>query len=64
MSKEEQEMLGRFIVVARYIRNYPNPHIPIEKIRAEAVMAETMAEYLLGKDQYQSISQKAFESTI
>ena len=61
MNTEQQKVLAAFVKVARHVRNFPHPEIPIERLRSEAVMAEMLAEQTLGKKQYDAICNKAFE---
>lgn len=56
--EEIEEVLGLFIVAARHARNFPHPELPVERIRAEATLAEQNAERILGVKEYTRISRK------
>lgn len=56
-----RSVLAEFIKVARHARNIPHPEITIELLRSEGVNAETNAERLLGKKEYDLICARAFK---
>lgn len=58
---ELKDVIAAFVKVARHVRNYPHPNLPIEQLRAEAVMAEVQAEQVLGSELYATINELAFK---
>jgi hypothetical protein len=63
MSKEELQAIANFVLVARHVRNYPHPNVPIERLRGEAVIAEMEAERIFGSDVYQTVCELAFKES-
>ena len=60
MSDKEIEVIAGFVKAARHIRNYPHPKLTIQQLRAEATMAESNAERILGRKLYDKICVTAF----
>lgn len=59
---KEGRVIKLFISVARHARNCGfHPELPIERVRAEATMAEIEAERILGKKVYQELCDRAFK---
>ena len=54
------KVIAEFVKVARHVRNFPHPELTIEQLRSEAVMAETNAENIFGKEDYDFICHIAF----
>jgi len=62
--KKIKEVIAAFIKVARHVRNYPHPELPIERLRSEAVEAEALADQILGRDEYEKICKIAFKKQL
>lgn len=61
MDKELKEMIAAYVKVARHVRNFPHPELPIERLRTEAVQADVLAEQVLGREEYMNLEKIAFK---
>ncbi len=62
MDKQDlRDILSPFILVARHVRNFPHPQLPLGLLKTEAVKAERKARELLGEDLYEEICEHVFD---
>ena len=60
ITAEVEDVIAKFVKVARHARNFPHPNIPLGLLKTEAVEAERIAEKVLGFEAYDRINDIAF----